>query len=118
MAVVLAPAATASAQRDAWSRAHIVFVCEHGAAKSVIAAAYFNKLAADRGLSERAIYRGVSPQAKLSVATLKGLREDRLSVPTSKPRAITSDDVTSATHIVAIGCRLPTHAASSGKADS
>ena len=32
----------------------VVFVCEHGAAKSLIAAAYFNKLAGERGLSARA----------------------------------------------------------------
>jgi rhodanese-related sulfurtransferase len=31
----------------------VVFVCEHGAAKSVIAAAFFNKLAADRHLPNR-----------------------------------------------------------------
>ena len=41
----------------------IVFVCEHGAAKSVIAAAYFNKIAAEHGLRERrsrATSRGTS----------------------------------------------------------
>ena len=70
----------------------IVFVCEHGAAKSVIAAAYFNTLAAERGLRERAIYRGASPQAELSVATLKGLRDDGLSVPSTKPAAIKQRD--------------------------
>lgn len=52
--------------------ASIVFVCEHGAAKSVIAATLFNKLAVERGLRERAIYRGANPQADLSSATLKG----------------------------------------------
>jgi hypothetical protein len=40
--------------------AAIVFVCEHGAAKSVIAATLFNKLAAEHGLRERAIYRGAT----------------------------------------------------------
>ena len=119
IALTLATAVTTAGQTD--NRAgqeRIVFVCEHGAAKSVIAAAYFNKLAAERGLRERAIYRGASPQAELSVATLKGLRDDGLTVPTSKPGPITSDDVTSATRIFAIGCTLPTHAASSGKAES
>jgi protein-tyrosine-phosphatase len=96
----------------------IVFVCEHGAAKSVIAAAWFNKLAAERGLHERAIYRGASPQAELSVATLKGLREDGVAVPTDKPAAISQGDVGSASHIFAIGCALPSHASSSGKAES
>jgi arsenate reductase (thioredoxin) len=96
----------------------IVFVCEHGAAKSVIAAAYFNKLAAERGLRERAIYRGASPQAELSVATLKGLRDDGLSVPATKPASITAADVAAATHIFAIGCSLPAPASASGKAEN
>jgi protein-tyrosine-phosphatase len=103
MALPLPRATAAIGQRDTSSRAEIVFVCEHGAAKSVIAAAYFNKLAAEKVLRERAIYRGASPQAELSAATLN---------------PITSDDVTSATHIFAIGCSLPAHASSSGKADS
>lgn len=95
----------------------IVFVCEHGAAKSVIATAYFNRLAAERGLSERAIYRGASPQDELSAAALKGLRDDGLALPTAKPTSITSGEVTAATHIFAIGCSLPAHAAASGKAE-
>ena len=94
-----------------------MFVCEHGAAKSVIATAYFNKLAAERGLPDRAIYRGANPQAELSVSALKGLREDGLAVPSAKPSPITAGDVTKATHIFAIGCSLPSHAASSGKAE-
>ena len=102
-------------QSNATANPRIVFVCEHGAAKSVIAAAYFNKLAAERGLRERAIYRGASPQAELSVATLKGLRDDGLSVPSTKPAAITAADVAAATHIFAIGCSLPADASSSGK---
>jgi protein-tyrosine-phosphatase len=96
----------------------IVFVCEHGAAKSVIATAYFNKIAAERGLPDRAMYRGANPQAELSVSALKGLKEDGLTLPSDKPSPITSADVTAATHIFAIGCALPSHAASSGKADS
>jgi len=115
----LAMAGTTAEQCDNFAdRARIVFVCEHGAAKSVIAAAYFNKIAAERGLRERAIYRGASPQPELSVATLNGLREDGVAVPGSKPGPITADDVSSATYIFAIGCSLPSHAASSGKADS
>ena len=96
----------------------IVFVCEHGAAKSVIATAYFNKIAAERGLPVRATYRGANPQAELSESALKGLREDGLAMPTARPSPITTGDVTKATHIFAIGCSLPAHAASSGKAES
>jgi arsenate reductase (thioredoxin) len=96
----------------------IVFVCEHGAAKSVIATAYFNKIAVERGLPDRAIYRGANPQAELSVSALKGLKDDGLTLPSDRPSPITNADVSAATHIFAIGCTLPAHAASSGKADS
>jgi len=118
MALTVAVGAGAGGQGESRGPAPIVFVCEHGAGKSVIAAAYFNKLAAEKGLRERATYRGANPQAELSEVALKGLREDGLTVPTAKPGPITSQDVTNATHIFAIGCRLPTQAASSGKADS
>jgi len=96
----------------------VIFVCEHGAAKSVIAAAYFNKMAAERGLPDRATYRGANPQAELSVSALKGLKEDGLTLPSAKPAPITSADVVAATHIFAIGCSLPAHATAGGKADS
>ena len=94
----------------------VVFVCEHGAAKSVIATTYFNKIAAERGLHARALYRGVNPQADLSVGTLKGLRDDGLTVPERKPSMITQTDVDAATVIFAIGCTLPSNASASGKA--
>ena len=98
------------------SAARVVFVCEHGAAKSLIAAAYFNKLAAARGLAERAIFRGVSPGDDLSKVAVAGLRADGVPIPDGKPTAITSEDVARANHVFAIGCTLPKAAVSSGKA--
>ena len=95
----------------------IVFVCEHGAAKSVIATAYFNKLAVERRLPYRATFRGTSPQDELSVRTVAGLKEDGVAVPSGKPGAISDGDVANATHIFAIGCTLPDAARRSGKAD-
>src|SRR5262249_43739894 len=93
----------------------IIFVCEHGAAKSVIATAYFNKLAADRGLPYRATFRGTSPQDDLSTRAVAGLRADGIAIPDGKPSAIATDDVARATHIFAIGCTLPAVATASGK---
>src|SRR5437899_3687220 len=84
-------------QRAALAEPTVVFVCEHGAAKSVIATAYFNKIAAERGLHARAVYRGVNPQADLSVGALKGLRDDGLTVPDQRPSPITQADVANAT---------------------
>jgi arsenate reductase len=96
----------------------IVFVCEHGAAKSLIASSYFNKLAAERGLTVRASFRGVDPQDDLSVRAVAGLRADGLPIPEQKPIAIGSADIANATHIFAIGCQLPAAARSSRKAGS
>jgi protein-tyrosine-phosphatase len=93
----------------------VVFVCEHGAAKSVIATAYFNKLAAERGLPYRATFRGTSPQEALSVRAVAGLKADGVAIPPGAPTAIGDADITGATHIFAIGCALPAAAVSSGK---
>ena len=114
LVMVLLSAATAAAQSAATPA--VVFVCEHGAAKSVIATAYFNKLARERGLPYRATFRGTDPQAELSVSSLKGLREDGIEIPSGKPTAISAADVEKATHLFAIGCTLPAAARSSGKA--
>jgi arsenate reductase (thioredoxin) len=50
----------------------ILFVCEHGAAKSIIAATYFNLLAKQRGFPWRAIARGTNPELRISDQTMLG----------------------------------------------
>jgi len=94
----------------------IVFVCEHGAAKSVIATAYFNKMAAERGLPYRAEFRGTDPQEALSVRAVAGLKADGVAIPSGAPTKIGAADIAKATHIFAIGCTLPAAVISSGKA--
>ena len=106
---------TGSAKTASTSPA-IVFVCEHGAAKSVIATAYFNKLAAERNLPYRATFRGTSPQEALSVRAVQGLTADGVAIPAGVPTAIGDADIKIATHIFAIGCTLPSAAVLSGKA--
>lgn len=118
LAPLLAVLGTLFIQPSGGQEPTVVFVCEHGAAKSVIATAYFNKMAAERGLRARAIYRGVNPDAELSASALKGLREDGLTVPAERPSRIATGDVEKAAVIFAIGCTLPSHAIASGKADN
>jgi protein-tyrosine-phosphatase len=52
----------------------VVFVCEHGSAKSVVAAANFNRLAGERGLGLRAVSRGTDPDAEIAPNAEAGLR--------------------------------------------
>ena len=114
--IVLAVLALTPQARASATEPTVVFVCEHGAAKSVIATAYFNKLAAERGLPHRAVFRGTTPQDELSVRAVAGLKADGVAIPEGKPTAIGGGDIASATHIFAIGCTLPGKALQSGKA--
>ena len=84
----------------------IVFVCEHGAAKSILAAAYFNKLASEKGSDLRAIARGTNPDAELSPQTVMGLSKDGLQPTESTPQKLTEADVQSAEHVLTF-CDLP-----------
>jgi hypothetical protein len=69
------------------ARQRVLFVCLHGAAKSVIATAYFNKLARDRGLSYRATFRGTSTRysAKFSSCQRKPRNSSFIEAPLWAP---------------------------------
>ena len=84
----------------------IVFVCEHGAAKSIIAATYFNKLAGEKNLGMRAIARGTHPDEELSPKTIVGLSKDGLIPTESVPQQLSLHDIESAQMIVSF-CELP-----------
>jgi len=84
----------------------ILFVCEHGAAKSIVAAAHFNKLADEMNLSVRAIARGTIPDVELSPKTVEGLKNEGLAPIESVPQKLSLADVESAGRIVTF-CELP-----------
>ena len=84
----------------------IVFVCEHGAAKSIIAAAYFNKLAQETNLGLNAIARGTHPDPELSPKAITGLKDDGLSPTERVPQKLSRADVESAQRIITF-CELP-----------
>jgi arsenate reductase len=84
----------------------IIFVCEHGAAKSILAAAYFNKFAHERNLSLRAIARGTHPDEELSPITIAGLHEDGLTPIESVPQKLSLEDIEAAQQIISF-CELP-----------
>jgi len=79
----------------------VLFVCEHGAAKSVIAAALFNARASARRLPFRAESRGVVPEPTLMPAAVAGLRSDGLAPGRGAPRRISRADVDRAALVVA-----------------
>ena len=84
----------------------VLFVCEHNSAKSVVAAAHFNKLAREQNLNVRAISRGTNPDEEIPPKILQGLQADGLTAGVPKPKLLLKDDVVGATRVVAF-CDLP-----------
>ncbi len=85
----------------------VLFVCEHGAARSVIASAYFNKMAQEKGLKYRSTFRGTDPDTLLTPGSLKGLTDDGFDVSEWKPAKVTQHDVVNADEIVTFDCTIP-----------
>jgi arsenate reductase (thioredoxin) len=82
----------------------ILFLCPHNAAKSVLAAAYFDQLARERGLNYRAASAGTSPDAVPSPAVVAMLREEGIDVAGYRPRRVATEDLTSAHRVISLGC--------------
>jgi protein-tyrosine-phosphatase len=84
----------------------IIFVCEHGAAKSIIAAAYFKRLAQERDLEFFALARGTNPDPELSPKTVLGLQQDGLASTETTPQLLSLQEVVSAQRVISF-CDLP-----------
>jgi len=84
----------------------ILFLCPHGAAKSVLAAAYFNRLAEQHGLPLKAAAAGTEPDEVVSPVVVKMLQSDGIDVSQHQPRCITSDELEQAQRIISLGCPL------------
>jgi protein-tyrosine-phosphatase len=84
----------------------VLFVCLHGAAKSVVAAAHFRRQAAARGLAVEATAAGVEPDAGLAPAAVKGLAGDGLNPSPTRPRPVTLYDLSAAARVVSFGCDI------------
>src|SRR5882672_9225678 len=92
----------------------IVFVCEHGSAKSVIAATYFNKLAKEKNIPWQSVSRGTHPDPEISPKTKKLLLEDNLLDKSFIPKKLTQDDVDTTQQVI-LFCSLPQTIQGKGK---
>jgi hypothetical protein len=84
----------------------IVFVCEHGAVKSTVAAAYFNRIARERGLPYVAVSRGIDLYPEIPAVIRRGLVEDGLAPEDDTPRDLRSIEVSAAARVIAFD-RVP-----------
>jgi protein-tyrosine-phosphatase len=84
----------------------IVFLCPHGAAKSVIAAAYCQQLADQHNVPLRASAAGTEPDAEFSPAVLELLLTQGIEVADQRPRRVTPEELAAASRIISLGCNL------------
>src|SRR5690349_16866064 len=86
----------------------ILFVCEHGNVKSLMAASYFNQLTQARGLPYRGVSRGVAPDSTTVPPRIAAaLGADGFDVSGFRPAAVTAADVSASNRVVTIGASIP-----------
>jgi arsenate reductase len=84
----------------------ILFLCPHHAAKSVIAQAYFNRLAQQKNLPFTADSAGTEPDAMVSPAVADMLLTEGMDVRAHQPRRVTAAELDQAARVISIGCAL------------
>jgi arsenate reductase (thioredoxin) len=96
-------------------RPTVLFMCPHGAAKSVLASTYFQKLATERGLNVRVTSAGTEPDPAIAPVVAAHLKRQGYIVPMTAPRKASNADVATADVVVSIGCDLSALPAPKGK---
>ena len=88
----------------AWAEpaAAVVFVCEHGNAKSLIAAELFNREAGRRGSPLRAVARGLKPERGVPAPVEAGMTGDGFSVTGFRATGVTGSESAAARRVVTI----------------
>jgi len=85
----------------------IVFVCEHGGARSTIASVYFNKMAKENHLPYRSVFRGLTPDSAITKETKKGLTDDGFETKSLSPVPLSEKDIHSTTLLISLDCSPP-----------
>jgi arsenate reductase len=115
-AVVLTLGCTGSQSLAQTHDGQVLFVCEHGNVKSLMAVSYFNQLAQERRLPFRAVSRGTAPDSTTVPAPIiQGLRGDGFDVSSFHPSAVRASDISASQRVITIGTALPTEAQAAAK---
>ncbi|MFZ5843924.1 MAG: hypothetical protein ACOY3E_13625 [Pseudomonadota bacterium] len=85
----------------------IVFVCQQGYAKSLVAARHFERKAVAHGLNVQVLARGLTPASSVAPAIVSALANDGFDVAQFRPTALTAADIAAADRIVSFGVDVP-----------
>jgi protein-tyrosine-phosphatase len=100
-------AAQVPAEENTTAPETVLFVCEHGSVKSLLAKLLFERAAAREGLKVHALSRGISPDAEVPGWMSAALRRDGFSIGQWRPTALSAADIRSAHRVVVFDVDLP-----------
>src|SRR6478736_3505896 len=84
----------------------ILFVCEHGTVKSLLAKVLFEQYAQEVGLHMRAESRGTHADSIVPPWMLRGLALDNVDLGSWHPQALRSTDLAAASYIISFDVPL------------
>lgn len=84
----------------------ILFLCPHGAVKSVIAAAYAAKFAEEKGLVVEVSNAGTEPDPAIPTKVIDLLAIHGLNVSDWQPKLVSADMLEWADRVISLGCDL------------
>jgi hypothetical protein len=103
VAATVAFVARAQPVADEGQTAQVLFVCRNGVSMSVWSAAYFNRLASERGLSEHAIARAaIASYTAVPLRMRFALAVDGFRLNGYQPHVVTADEARGAEHVVLV----------------
>lgn len=81
----------------------VLFLCEHAAGKSLIAATYFHEAAVAAGLDVEISVAGTDPDGANMPDVVEALTAEGYDIGWS-PRLVSVEDVSASDHVISIGC--------------
>ena len=80
----------------------VLFVCEHGTVKSLLAKVLFEQYAKDVGLDMQAVSRGTHADSLVPPIVLQGLTSDHVALGSWRPQTLAPSDLAGATYVVSL----------------
>ena len=82
----------------------VLFLCPHGAAKSVLAAVYCQQLADERGIQLVCHFAGTEPALTIAPAVAELLQNEGLDTSHHVPHRLTAQELMLADWVISLGC--------------
>lgn len=100
MVIAVAPMRLGAQQVTAGPVKTVLFVCEHGTVRSLLAKVLFEEYAAEVGLQMQAVSRGTRADSVVPPWIQAGLAADHVALGSWRPQTLRSRDLANASYVV------------------